>query len=46
MKQDIWIICMTKAFDECQVAEPLRSELLHSLLKLADHMRNQQEPAN
>lgn len=39
-ERDEWVLCMVQAFDEVKVAEPLRSELLHSLLKLADHMRN------
>ncbi|WII72368.1 group II truncated hemoglobin [Bdellovibrio sp. 22V] len=43
-ERDQWMLCMVHAFDDLQVQEPLRSELLHSLLRLADHMRNQQEP--
>lgn len=43
-ERDLWILCMTRALEECQVQEPIRSELLHSLLKVADHMRNQPEP--
>lgn len=43
-ERDLWILCMTRAFDECGVVEPIRSELLHSLLRVADHMRNQPEP--
>ncbi|AFY02236.1 group II truncated hemoglobin [Bdellovibrio bacteriovorus] len=43
-ERDQWMICMVQAFDELQIAEPLRSELLHSLLRLADHMRNVEEP--
>lgn len=42
-ERDQWMICMVHAFDDLQVQEPLRSELLHSLLNLADHMRNQRE---
>jgi len=42
-ERDQWILCMVQAFDDVKVSEPLRSELLHSLLKLADHMRNVQE---
>lgn len=42
-ERDQWMLCMVHAFDDLQVAEPLRSELLHSLLNLADHMRNQKE---
>lgn len=42
-ERDQWMICMVQAFDDCQVSEPLRTELLHSLLNLADHMRNQKE---
>nr|WP_295899679.1 group II truncated hemoglobin [uncultured Bdellovibrio sp.] len=42
-ERDQWMICMVQAFDDLKIAEPLRSELLHSLLRLADHMRNQEE---
>ncbi|MGZ3743781.1 MAG: group II truncated hemoglobin [Pseudobdellovibrionaceae bacterium] len=43
-ERDQWVLCMVQAFDDLQVAEPLRTNLLHSLLNLADHMRNIQEP--
>ena len=42
-ERDQWMRCMVQAFDDCAVAEPIRTELLHSLLNLADHMRNQKE---
>lgn len=42
-ERDQWMICMVQAFDDCKIQEPIRTELLHSLLNLADHMRNQQE---
>lgn len=42
-ERDQWMICMVNAFDDVKIPEPIRSELLHSLLNLADHMRNQQE---
>ncbi|HWU44107.1 MAG TPA: group II truncated hemoglobin, partial [Bdellovibrio sp.] len=42
-ERDQWMICMVHAFDEMKIEDPLRSELLHALLRLADHMRNQQE---
>lgn len=45
IERDLWIGCMTMAFDETGVHEPLRSELLKSLLRVADHMRNQPEPS-
>ncbi len=44
-ERDQWMLCMVQAFDEIGIAEPLRSELLHSLLRLADHMRNKEEVA-
>lgn len=44
LERDQWVLCMVQAFDDIEVMEPLRTELLHSLLKLADHMRNVQEP--
>jgi len=40
-ERDQWILCMVHAFEKVGIDEPIRSELLHSLLKLADHMRNQ-----
>jgi len=40
-ERDQWIICMVEAFDELKISEPIRSELLHPLLNLANHMRNQ-----
>lgn len=42
--RDQWMICMVAAVDECALAEPVRSEFLHALLLLADHMRNRPEP--
>lgn len=39
-ERDQWMLCMVQAFDDEKVAEPLRTELLSSLLNLADHMRN------
>ncbi|WP_374074163.1 group II truncated hemoglobin [Bdellovibrio bacteriovorus] len=42
-ERDQWMICMVHAFDDLKIEDPLRSELLHSLLRLADHMRNQTE---
>jgi len=42
-ERDQWMICMVHAFDDMKIEEPWRSEILHSLLNLADHMRNQPE---
>lgn len=42
-ERDQWMLCMVQAFDDVQIQEPMRSELLHSILNLADHMRNKQE---
>lgn len=42
-ERDQWMVCMVKAVDESGVEEPVRSEFLHALLRLADHMRNQSE---
>ncbi|WP_413612413.1 group II truncated hemoglobin [Bdellovibrio sp. HCB-110] len=42
-ERDQWMICMVHACDDLKIEDPLRSELLHSLLRLADHMRNQKE---
>ncbi|QLY24357.1 group II truncated hemoglobin [Bdellovibrio sp. KM01] len=43
-ERDQWMLCMVHAFEDVGIQEPMRSELLHSLLNLADHMRNQPEP--
>ncbi len=42
-ERDQWMICMVNAVEDLKVEEPLRSDLLHALLNLADHMRNQPE---
>lgn len=42
-ERDHWMLCMVQAFEEAQVQEPYRTELLNNLLNLADHMRNQPE---
>lgn len=42
-ERDQWMICMVHAFDDLHIQEPIRSDLLHSLLNLADHMRNKKE---
>ena len=42
-ERDQWMLCMTMTFDQLKIAEPLRSELLHALLNLANHMRNTAE---
>lgn len=42
-ERDQWMICMVHAFDDLQIQDPLRSDLLHVLLNLADHMRNAHE---
>ena len=39
-ERDQWMLCMVQAFEDSNVQEPLRSELLNALLNLADHMRN------
>jgi hemoglobin len=44
-ERDQWMRCMTQAIDE-QLADPtLRATLVGALGPLADHMRNQPEPA-
>jgi len=39
-ERDQWMLCMVQAFDDVGIKEPVSTELLHSLLNLADHMRN------
>ena len=43
-ERDQWMLCMVQAVEQENIQEPMRSELLYSLLNLADHMRNQNEP--
>ena len=43
-ERDQWMLCMVQAVEAESIQEPMRSELLYSLLNLADHMRNQNEP--
>ena len=42
-ERDQWMICMVHAFEDIGIQDPLRSQLLESILRLADHMRNQPE---
>ncbi len=42
-ERDQWMICMLHAIEDEGIEEPVRSELLHAFLRLADHMRNQAE---
>lgn len=42
-ERDAWMLCMVHAFDECDIKDPIRSELLYSLLNLADRIRNKEE---
>lgn len=42
-ERNMWILCMVHAFDELKIPEPIRSEVLHPLLNLANHMRNREE---
>lgn len=42
-ERDQWMLCMVQTFDDLKIEEPIRSELLHALLNLADHMRNKTE---
>ncbi len=42
-ERDQWMLCMVQAFDDVKIQEPMRSDVLHALLNLADHMRNQPE---
>ena len=42
-ERDQWMICMVQAFEDLNIQDPLRSDLLNALLNLADHMRNQGE---
>jgi hemoglobin len=42
-ERDQWMLCMVQAFDDLNIQDPVRSDLLYSLLNLADHMRNQPE---
>ena len=39
-ERDAWLLCMERALAETEMEELLRSHLLQSLRKTADHMRN------
>ncbi len=42
--RDAWMLCMKKALEETEVDDAiLKQQLLHSLFKTADFMRNQNE---
>ena len=43
--RDQWMLCMRLALDEVVSDVSLREDLYTALLKLADHMRNQHDPA-
>jgi hemoglobin len=40
-ERDQWLYCMFKALDDCQIPEPLNSDLKKSFAHIADFMRNQ-----
>ena len=42
-ERDQWMLCMVHAFEDLKIEDPIKSELLHSLLRLADHMRNTED---
>jgi hemoglobin len=39
--RDAWMLCMTRALDECLEDEQLRAQLRGAFQRMADHMRNQ-----
>lgn len=41
-ERDQWMMCMLLAIEDVGVQEPVKSQLLDSLLRVADHMRNQE----
>ena len=42
--RDAWMLCMRQALDEMDIDDPLfKQQLIHSLFKTADFMRNQPE---
>jgi len=43
--RDAWMLCMRQALDECTQDELLKQQLHGSFARLADHMRNVEEPA-
>lgn len=44
-ERDQWLFCMFKALDDCEIADPTKSELKKSFAHIADFMRNQ-KPIN
>ncbi len=43
-ERDQWMMCMVLAVEDVGLRDPVKSELLDALLRLADHMRNQPHP--
>jgi hemoglobin len=43
-ERDQWMLCMRKAVEKVGIPDPVNLVLTHSLARLADHMRNRQEP--
>ena len=44
VQRDGWMLCMHQALDECTTDVLLKEQLLGSFQRLADHMRNVEEP--
>jgi hemoglobin len=42
-ERDQWMICMLKAVEDMGIVDPLKSELLSAFLRVADHMRNEEQ---
>jgi hemoglobin len=42
-ERDQWLVCMANAIIDCGIPEPIDRDLLNSLSRVADHMRNREE---
>lgn len=43
-ERDQWMMCMILAVEDVGLKDPVKSELIDALLRVADHMRNQPHP--
>lgn len=40
-ERDQWMMCMVLAVEECEIEDPVKTDLIDNFLRIADHMRNQ-----
>lgn len=44
-ERDQWLLCFSKALEDINPPEPLKGDIFKAIARLADHMRNQEEPS-